>query len=61
MALKKCHECGAEISTAAKACPKCGAPAPLEAIGKGLMGLGCLLILVPIAIVLLIIVFSVIF
>lgn len=26
MALIKCHECGAEISDAAKACPKCGAP-----------------------------------
>lgn len=25
MALIKCHECGAEVSTEAKACPKCGA------------------------------------
>jgi RNA polymerase subunit RPABC4/transcription elongation factor Spt4 len=26
MALKKCKECGAEISTKANACPFCGAP-----------------------------------
>ena len=26
MALKKCKECGEEISTKAKVCPKCGAP-----------------------------------
>lgn len=25
MALVKCHECGGEVSTEAKACPKCGA------------------------------------
>src|SRR4030042_1480369 len=25
MALKKCKECGNEVSTAAKSCPKCGA------------------------------------
>jgi len=25
MALVKCHECGTEVSTEAKACPKCGA------------------------------------
>lgn len=28
MALIKCKECGSEISSAAKACPKCGAPPP---------------------------------
>ena len=26
MALKKCRECGNEISTKAAACPNCGAP-----------------------------------
>jgi len=26
MALKKCRECGNEVSTKAKRCPKCGAP-----------------------------------
>lgn len=25
MAIVKCHECGADVSTEAKACPKCGA------------------------------------
>lgn len=28
MALKKCRECGEQVSTQAKACPKCGAPNP---------------------------------
>lgn len=28
MALIKCKECGAEVSSAAKACPKCAAPVP---------------------------------
>lgn len=28
MALVKCKECGSEVSTKAKACPKCGAKAP---------------------------------
>ena len=27
MALTKCHECGQDVSTQAKACPTCGAPA----------------------------------
>lgn len=26
MALKKCHECGTQVSTEAKSCPNCGAP-----------------------------------
>jgi len=26
MAITKCKECGAEVSTKAKECPKCGAP-----------------------------------
>ena len=28
MALIKCKECGADVSTSATACPKCGAPVP---------------------------------
>ena len=28
MALRKCSECGHEVSTGAKACPNCGAPPP---------------------------------
>ncbi len=39
MALSKCKECGNEVSTAAKACPKCGAPAPKGfSIGRILLG-----------------------
>jgi len=33
MALKKCHECGQQVSTSAKACPRCGA--------KVKKGMGC--------------------
>lgn len=33
MALIKCHECGTEVSTDAKTCPKCGAT-PRTAINK---------------------------
>jgi hypothetical protein len=32
MALVKCHECGSEISSEAKSCPKCGAK-PRPAVG----------------------------
>lgn len=28
MSIIKCNECGADVSTEAKACPKCGAPPP---------------------------------
>ena len=30
MALKKCTECGHEVSTKAKKCPNCGAPVPVD-------------------------------
>ncbi len=30
MALMKCHECGGQVSTAAKACPHCGKPLALS-------------------------------
>lgn len=30
MALKKCRECGSEVSTKAKACPHCGAVKPVS-------------------------------
>lgn len=52
MATKKCKDCGHEISTKAKACPNCGAPA-----GSKQYGLGAL-VLVIIVIVILIGVFS---
>jgi predicted amidophosphoribosyltransferase len=43
MALKKCKECGGEVSSAAKACPKCGAPT----LGTALQNVGCSLMLIP--------------
>jgi len=48
MPLKKCSGCGAQISTAAKACPQCGQPSLSSALGQAggaMMGCGCLLIL----------------
>ena len=36
MALVKCPECGNQVSTAAPACPKCGAPIALQGIGAPL-------------------------
>jgi len=35
MALVKCPECGAKVSTTAAACPSCGAPAVLLNTGNG--------------------------
>lgn len=45
MALIKCHECGTDVSTEAKACPKCGAKAK-ESIGVGTILLVCVLTIV---------------
>ena len=39
MALKKCKECGKEVSTKAKECPSCGAPV------KSSSSIGCLTII----------------
>ena len=55
MALKPCRECKAKISSRAKVCPRCGLKKPhqhpfargFNEITNGLMGLGLLLILVP--------------
>lgn len=33
MALVKCKECGTEVSTSAKQCPKCGSPSPTKSGG----------------------------
>src|SRR6185436_19693519 len=41
MALKKCGECGGQVSSKAKACPQCGAPVKQDAPA----GCGCLAIL----------------
>lgn len=35
MALAPCRECGEEVSTAAKACPHCGASKPIQRRGIG--------------------------
>lgn len=35
MAMMKCAECGAEVSTAAQACPKCGFPVGATRIRVG--------------------------
>ena len=36
MALVKCPECDTQVSTAASACPKCGAPIATQGIGTPL-------------------------
>jgi hypothetical protein len=41
VALKKCKECGNDVSTKAKACPQCGAPIRKEISA----GIGCLVII----------------
>lgn len=40
MAIKKCKECGQEVSTKASACPHCGAKDPLGRAKKG-CSIGC--------------------
>lgn len=52
MALKKCKECGKEISDSAKACPHCGAKSTATKIQE----LGCAMTLLPIFIVLLLLI-----
>lgn len=37
MALIKCHECGTDVSTDAKTCPKCGAKVKKSSSGAGTM------------------------
>lgn len=56
MALKKCNECGKEISEHAKQCPNCGIDAPFKTAQKAKaseIGCGCLIILI--------IIFSIVF
>jgi hypothetical protein len=38
MAMTNCKECGTEISTTAKACPKCGAVVPKKRIWPWIVG-----------------------
>lgn len=44
MAMRKCKECGRDVSTKAKVCPGCGAPAPTTTTVSA--GVGCLIILI---------------
>lgn len=50
MALLKCHECGNNVSTEAKACPSCGAPVKKQQQETSAAG-GCLVIIVVVGIV----------
>lgn len=54
MALKKCKECGNEISSDAKVCPHCGKKQPPTKRAK----LGCLILLMVILIPLLVVIFQ---
>jgi RNA polymerase subunit RPABC4/transcription elongation factor Spt4 len=54
MALKKCKECGTEISSEAKTCPKCGKPST----ATSLQGLGCALTIIGLVIILLVLAIS---
>ena len=47
MALKKCKECGKEVSSKADKCPNCGAPTKRKSIGCG----GGLLVIIIIGII----------
>ena len=58
--MKACYECGHQVAETAKLCPSCGAQKPgepallryLSMAGNAMMGIGCLIILVPLLIVL---------
>lgn len=49
MALTKCNECGAEISSKAMACPKCGYPAGFKRTMKRAILLQVIVLLVVFA------------
>jgi len=49
MAIQKCHECGKDVSTTAKACPNCGASVKKPLLQKNI---GCLGIVVSLIILL---------
>ena len=52
MALRECKECGADVSTKAKTCPRCGVPEPTDSRpSKTFTGcVGCLLLVVGVAV-----------
>ncbi|WP_395854744.1 zinc-ribbon domain-containing protein [Cystobacter fuscus] len=47
MALVKCRQCGNEVATNAKACPKCGAPPPRRLNFGKLFGIAVALLVAP--------------
>lgn len=49
MAIQKCHECGKDVSTTAKACPNCGASVKKPLLQKNI---GCLCIVVLLIVIL---------
>lgn len=64
MPLNTCPDCGAPTSPTADACPKCGRPSGAKAaqnIGKAIMGLGCLILVLPILIIMLLIGWNILF
>jgi hypothetical protein len=44
MALRKCTECGRQVSTKARRCPGCGNPFPTRSDGQRLLVVGLLLV-----------------
>ena len=54
MSLTTCKTCKAQIAKNAKTCPQCGAEGP-PSCGRQLMSVGCLLIILSIAIPLLLV------
>jgi predicted amidophosphoribosyltransferase len=52
MALVKCKECGAEISSKADACPKCGAR--VRSVGSGCLGISLLIFVGTVIVVIII-------
>ena len=66
MALKACGECGTEISHRARKCPNCGVGKPfatkaqrvLDDTAKGLMGVGCAIIVLIVCIVAVVAIFA---
>lgn len=44
MAIKNCRECGTEVSSKAKHCPKCGIDKPVKGVSWILLGIGGLIV-----------------
>jgi hypothetical protein len=44
MALRKCQECGRQVSTRAKRCPGCGNPYPTRTDAQRLIVMGALIV-----------------